>query len=72
MKRLILVSILLIFSSSFVLAEQLEWQAVETTLGRKGTVLEDMLKVIFPRTDLSVKVGEGQRPENGPGYDQLR
>ena len=58
MKRIVLVSILLICSSTFVLAEQRDWQGVESALGRKGTVQEDMLKVAFPRTDLSVKVGE--------------
>jgi hypothetical protein len=58
MQRIILVTVLLICSSSFVLAEQQDWQGVETALGRKGTVQEDMVKITFPRTDLSVKVGE--------------
>jgi len=58
MKGIILVTILLICFSSFVLAEQRDWQGVETTLGRKGAVQEDMLKVTFPRSDLKVTVGE--------------
>jgi Domain of Unknown Function (DUF1259) len=58
MKRIILVTILLLCSSSFVLAEQPDWQGVETALGRKGAVQEDMFKVTFPRSDLKVMVGE--------------
>ena len=58
MKRIILATVLLMLSSSFVLAEQRDWQGVETALGRKGTVQEDMLKVSFPRADLKVTVGE--------------
>jgi hypothetical protein len=58
MKQIILVTILLICSSSFVLAEQRDWQGVETALGRKGIVQDDMLKLSFPRSDLKVTVGE--------------
>jgi len=58
MKRIIFVTILLICSSSFVHAAQRDWQGVETALGRKGAVQGDMFKVAFPRTDLSVKMGE--------------
>lgn len=58
MKRIILVTILLICTSSFVLAEQLGWQGVETVFGRKGTVQGDMLKISFPRSDLKVTVGD--------------
>src|SRR6266702_4478961 len=58
MKRIILVTVLLICSSSLVFAEQRNWQGVETAFGRKGIVQEDMLKVSFPRSDLKVTVGE--------------
>ncbi len=58
MKQIIIVTILFVCSASFVLAEQRDWQGVETALGRKGTVQEDMLKVSFPRSDLKVTVGE--------------
>lgn len=57
MKQIILVSTLLISFSSLVLAEQPDWQGVESALGRKGTIQEDMLKVAFPRSDINVTVG---------------
>ena len=34
------------------------WDGVENAFGRKGIMEEEMLKVTFPRSDLSVKVGE--------------
>lgn len=58
MKSLIILLVLLACHSSFVFAEQQDWQEVETIFGRKGKVQGDMLKITLPRTDLSVKVGE--------------
>ncbi len=58
MKRLILVAALLAGFVPDALAQSKEWQEVEAVLGRKGTVQEDMLKVVFPRTDLKVRVGD--------------
>jgi hypothetical protein len=40
------------------MAQPPAWQEVETALGRKGAVQEDMLKVTFPRADLKVTVGD--------------
>ncbi len=58
MKRLILVAALLVSFVPVALAQITDWQGVETVLGRKGAVQEDMLKVTFPRSDLKVTVGE--------------
>jgi len=58
MKRMILVAAMLVSFVSNVTAQTKDWQGVETALGRKGTVQEDMLKVTFPRSDLKVTVGE--------------
>jgi uncharacterized protein DUF1259 len=58
MKKFFLVITLLTAITNEVCAETSEWQRVETELGRKGVVQEDMLKVTFPRSDLKVKVGE--------------
>jgi len=38
-------------------AQQSDWQEVEHVFGRKGMAQEKMLKVTFPRADLSVKIG---------------
>jgi hypothetical protein len=48
----------MVCSSSIGYAEQQDWRGVEKVLGRNGTVLGEMLKITFPRSDLSVKVGE--------------
>lgn len=58
MKKFFLVITFLLGFASALFAQSYEWQQVEAALGRKGTVQEDMLKVTFPRTDLSVKVGD--------------
>ena len=34
------------------------WDRVEAALGRKGVVQNGVLKIGFPRTDLTVKVGD--------------
>lgn len=42
---------------------QPDWQAVSTILGRQGTLLGDVYKLTFPRTDLDVQLdGERIRP----------
>jgi hypothetical protein len=58
MKQIILVVAILTGFMTASLAQAVDWQAVETALGRKGVVQEDMLKVTFPRSDLKVTVGE--------------
>ena len=47
---------LLLFPIS--LFSQTDWSKVESAIGRKGTVKDNMLKVTFPRSDLKVTVGE--------------
>jgi hypothetical protein len=58
MKQIILAAAMLAGFMSVALAQTSDWQGVETALGRKGAVQEDMLKVTFPRSDLKVTVGE--------------
>ncbi|GLI37938.1 DUF1259 domain-containing protein [Geobacter hydrogenophilus] len=58
MKRIIFAFILLLSSASIVFAQGGDWQGVEKVFGRKGTVQGGMLKVTFPRSDLTVKVGD--------------
>lgn len=58
MKSFVLVIALLFGYTSIVLAQANEWSQIEAVLGKKGIVLEDMLRIAFPRTDLKVKVGE--------------
>lgn len=58
MKRIFMVIALLMGSVTAVFAQSPDWQGVEKVLGRKGTVQGDMFKITFPRTDLSVKVGD--------------
>ncbi|HEX9078781.1 MAG TPA: DUF1259 domain-containing protein, partial [Desulfuromonadaceae bacterium] len=58
MKRLVMLSVLLVCFVPSALAQPGNWQGVEKVFGRKGAVQGDMLKVAFPRSDLSVKIGE--------------
>ncbi len=58
MKRMVLVAVVLAGFVSTANAQQGEWQGVEKVFGRTGSVQKDMLKVTFPRTDLSVKIGD--------------
>lgn len=62
MKPLFVIALLFLVSSSTVLAESSnpEWSAVEKVLGRKGIVQEDVLKVLFPRADLNIRMGDHQ------------
>ncbi len=52
----IVMSLMLLGASAF--GQSIDWKGVEEASGRKGAVQADMLKVTFPRTDLSVKVGD--------------
>lgn len=58
MKRMLAVFALLLCSVTSLPAQAADWQGAEKAYGRKGAVQGDMFKVTFPRTDLSVKVGE--------------
>ncbi len=58
MKRALLLFALVLWSFTSANAQPADWQGVEEALGRKGTVQGDMFKITFPRTDLSVKVGD--------------
>jgi hypothetical protein len=49
--------IFLLFPIS-LLAQSTDWSKVESAIGRKGTVKDNMLKVTFPRADLKVTVGD--------------
>lgn len=57
MKRFFLICSLVLWSSIAIAQQGQEWQDVEKAIGRKGTVQGNMLKVTFPRSDLTVKVG---------------
>lgn len=39
-------------------AQTTGWDGVENAVGRKGAVQGDMFKITFPRSDLSVRIGE--------------
>lgn len=39
-------------------SQQNDWSAVENVFGKKGTVQDNVFKIIFPRSDLKVKVGD--------------
>jgi hypothetical protein len=57
----IILSLFFIFGYSFTLSAQtVDWSKVESAIGRKGTVKDNMLKVTFPRSDLKVSVGDVQ------------
>jgi Domain of Unknown Function (DUF1259) len=58
MKRAFLLFALVLWNITSVYAQPTGWEGVEKVLGRKGTVQGEMLKITFPRSDLSVKVGE--------------
>jgi Domain of Unknown Function (DUF1259) len=58
MKRVFVLLMLLLCSAASLPARAADWQGVEKAFGRKGAAQGDMLKVTFPRTDLSVKLGE--------------
>lgn len=58
MKRISLFLALLLLGCASAYAQPTGWEGVETAFGRKGAIQGDMLKVTFPRGDLSVRVGE--------------
>lgn len=39
-------------------AQQADWSNVENVFGKKGSVTGNVFKIIFPRSDLKVKVGD--------------
>lgn len=55
--RLGLILMFLIFSTQILFAESPKWEAVEKVFGKKGTMAGEVFKVTFPRSDLTVKVG---------------
>lgn len=64
MKRILMAVILFTGCYTTVFAQPSDWQEVEQIFGRKGTVQGEMLKVTFPRSDLSVKI-EGIKIDPG-------
>ena len=57
MKRAFLFFALVLWSFTSAYAQPMGWDRVEKVLGRKGAVQGEVLKITFPRTDLSVKIG---------------
>jgi hypothetical protein len=58
MKRTLLLFALVLWSFTSAYAQPTGWEGVEKVLGHKGMVQGEMFKITFPRSDLSVKVGE--------------
>jgi Domain of Unknown Function (DUF1259) len=58
MKRTLLIFAVVLLNITAAYAQPNGWDGVEKVLGRKGTVQGEMFKITFPRSDLSVKVGE--------------
>jgi hypothetical protein len=58
MKRAPLVIALVLWSITSAYAQPMGWDGVEKVLGRKGTAQGETFKITFPRSDLSVKIGE--------------
>jgi Domain of Unknown Function (DUF1259) len=58
MKRTLLLFGLVLLGFTTAYAQPTGWDGVEKVFGRKGTVQGEMFKVTFPRSDLSVKIGE--------------
>lgn len=58
MKRLSVAFALVLCCLGPLSAQAANWQGAEDIFGRKGVVQDDLFKVTFPRTDLSVKVGD--------------
>lgn len=58
MKRALFLSALVLWGFTSAYGQSTDWNGVEKVFGRKGTVQGDLFKVTFPRSDLSVKMGE--------------
>ena len=54
----ILISFLAIVSFLYGSAQQTDWSTVEKVFGKKGSVKDGVFKIIFPRSDLKVMVGD--------------
>jgi hypothetical protein len=50
--------VLALMLSLSAVSQAADWKGVEKVFGRSGTTQGDMFKVAFPRSDLTVKVGE--------------
>lgn len=57
MKKLLVLICLLFYSFTVTMAQTQDWEKVEKILGKKGTANGNTFKIIFPRFDLNVKVG---------------
>ena len=58
MKKLSILFFLIFCSFSFAAWQKTDWQVVEKVFGRRGTVQGDVFKIVFPRSDLRVKIDE--------------
>ncbi len=59
MNRMLLLLVLM-WTLAPVAGQAGDWKGIEEVLGRQGVVQEDMLKITFPRTELTVKIGQVQ------------
>lgn len=57
MKKLFVLFALLLCPIAVAAGQLANWQPVEKVFARKGSAQNDMLKITFPRSDLTVKVG---------------
>ncbi len=57
MKKYLMIVLMALAGVNASEAQLPDWQGVETIFGRKGTVQGQVLKLAFPRSDLSVNVG---------------
>ena len=55
-KQFLFISVLFVALCSK--AQQNDWSNVENVFGKKGTVTSDVFKITYPRSDLTVKVGD--------------
>src|SRR3954462_8352807 len=55
-KQFLFISVL--FVALCAKAQQNDWSNVENVFGKKGTVTGDVFKITYPRSDLTVKVGD--------------
>lgn len=58
MKNKFIVTFSMLLLSFSIHAQQNEWDTVEKVFGKKGTVQGNVFKITFPRTDLSVNIGD--------------
>ena len=58
MKRILMLFALVLLTFTSANAQPSDWQQVEKIFGKKGNVQHDMIKITFPRSDLTVKMDD--------------